>query len=114
MRTIIAGGRDYKFTEADVRFLISIANTITEVVEGGAFGVDRCANYWATQMGIPVKTFLADWKYHGRAAGPIRNEQMAMYAAEEKGQCILFPGGTGTQSMYNMALKYKLTIIDKR
>lgn len=29
---------------------------------------------------IPVKRFPADWDRHGRAAGPIRNCQMAQYA----------------------------------
>lgn len=114
MRTIIAGGRDYRFTVEDKQFLDSIASSITEVVNGGAPGADLCARIWARKNNIPVKLFPAQWKQHGRAAGPIRNEQMAVYAAEENGQCILFPGGTGTQSMYNMALKYKLTIIDRR
>lgn len=112
MKTIIAGGRDYKATLEDFKFLDSIRDTITEVVEGGATGADRAGRLWAQKRNIPVKTFEADWFTHGRAAGPIRNEQMAKYA--EKGQCILFPGGTGTQSMYNMASKYKLKIIDRR
>lgn len=112
MRTIIAGGRDYQFTEADRKFLDSIKNTITEVVNGKASGADSCAVVWAHENRIPVTFFPAVWRKYGKAAGPIRNEQMAIYASE--GQCILFPGGTGTQSMYNMALKYNLKIIDRR
>ena len=56
--------------------------TITEVVEGGAAGVDYCGYLWAKFNGIPVKEFEAEWKKHGKAAGPIRNRAMAEYADE--------------------------------
>lgn len=53
---------------------------ITEVVSGGAPGVDSLAETWAAQNGIPVKQFPADWNRYGRKAGPIRNTEMAGYA----------------------------------
>lgn len=34
----------------------------------------------ANEQGIPVVEFPADCKLHRKAAGPIRNEQMAQYA----------------------------------
>jgi len=46
------------------------------IIEGGATGADRCANEWATANNIAINTFNADWKTHGKAAGPIRNRQM--------------------------------------
>lgn len=52
---------------------------ITEVVSGRATGVDRLGEYWAAIAGKPVKHFPADWSL-GRAAGHIRNGQMASYA----------------------------------
>lgn len=112
MRTIIAGGRDYNFNSKDEEFLDSIADSITEVVEGGATGADTCARYWATKRGIPTKTFHADWWRNGMAAGPIRNREMAEYA--KNGQCILFPGGKGTDSMCSIATSAGLKVIDKR
>jgi hypothetical protein len=54
--------------------------TITEVVSGGAAGVDRLGEEWARKHKISVKRFPADWKKHGKAAGPIRNKAMAEYA----------------------------------
>lgn len=53
---------------------------ITEVVCGMARGIDTCGMKWAEARNIPVKRFPADWKRHGKASGPIRNEEMARYA----------------------------------
>lgn len=52
----------------------------TEIVSGGARGVDAIGEAWGRQRGLKVKRFPADWKTHGRRAGPIRNRQMAEYA----------------------------------
>lgn len=53
---------------------------VKEVVSGGAQGVDASGEAIAELHGIPVKVFRADWKKHGKAAGPIRNAEMASYA----------------------------------
>ena len=61
--------------------LVSKTIKITEVVSGKCpTGVDKFGEEWAASKGIPVKPFPADWKKNGRAAGPIRNRQMAEYA----------------------------------
>lgn len=112
MRTIIAGGRDYLFTRENIQFLDSIRDDVTEVVSGNATGADACGEAWANARGIQVKTFPADWKQHGPAAGPIRNKQMAEYAAG--GQCILFPGGRGTANMKKNALLFGLKVIEAK
>lgn len=39
-------------------------------------GADRFADDWATDCGIPVEKFDADWRHYGIAAGHIRNDQM--------------------------------------
>ena len=51
-----------------------------EIVSGGAPGADTLAVTLATAHKWPFKIFPADWEKHGRAAGPIRNKQMAKYA----------------------------------
>jgi hypothetical protein len=53
---------------------------ITEVVHGGARGIDEAAGRWAAYMGLPVRVFPADWTSFGRSAGPRRNREMAQYA----------------------------------
>lgn len=53
---------------------------ISEVVSGGATGVDFCGEVFAEMLGIPVKRFRPDWDKRGRAAGMLRNAEMAAYA----------------------------------
>ncbi len=115
MKLIIAGGRDYSFTDADYAFLDELRLSrfvapIEEVVTGGATGADECGESWARLHGISIQCFPADWKKHGKAAGPIRNRQMAEYADA----VALFPGNKGTQDMYNAAEKAGIKIYDFR
>jgi predicted Rossmann fold nucleotide-binding protein DprA/Smf involved in DNA uptake len=79
MKTVIAGSRT--ITDKP-RFLKAIAGfpEITSVVCGMAPGVDALGLAWALDRGLPVERYPADWKAHGRAAGPIRNRQMALVA----------------------------------
>lgn len=50
-----------------------------EIVSGGADGVDTLGEQWAEDNDCPVTTFEPDWEDHGKAAGPIRNAEMAEY-----------------------------------
>jgi hypothetical protein len=114
MKTIIAGGRDYKFSLLDEAYLdaLNAMGEITEVISGCANGADKCGETWAEKNKIPIKRFPANWKDYSFAAGPIRNKQMAEYA--KGGQCILFKGGKGTDNMYRTAKELNLKIIDFR
>lgn len=80
MKTIIAGGRDvvdyFHLEEA----LEGYRCDISEVVSGGAQGADALGERYAKGAGLPLKVFKADWQANGKAAGPIRNRQMAEYA----------------------------------
>ena len=46
---------------------------VETVIHGSAQGADTLGGYAAERLGIPVLSFPADWRRHGRAAGPIRN-----------------------------------------
>jgi hypothetical protein len=52
----------------------------SEIVEGGAKGIDACGKAFANKYEFTHKLFPADWDKHGKAAGHIRNKQMAEYA----------------------------------
>lgn len=55
-------------------------NDITEVVSGGAKGVDQLGEFYAKEFDTPVKRFLPDWETHGKKAGILRNKEMGDYA----------------------------------
>ena len=51
-----------------------------EIVSGGATGVDTLARKFAENNKLNFTEFPADWTKYGKAAGPIRNQQIAEYA----------------------------------
>lgn len=101
---IITGGRNFYLQVVHREYLDALHAklTITEVVSGGASGVDFDGERWGHLNKIPVKVFAADWKNQGRAAGPKRNVLMGRYA-DPGGIAIVFPGGRGTASMCGIA-----------
>lgn len=53
---------------------------ITEIVSGGAKGVDELAERYAKEKGIPVKVFEPDYETHGKSAPHVRNSQIIDYS----------------------------------
>ena len=112
MKLIIAGGRNYFLSLADIDRLYAVVDldSVTEIVSGCATGADACGEHLAKMRGIPVKRFPANWKEYGKSAGPMRNKEMAEYSDA----VALFPGGRGTDNMYKQAKQFGLTIYDFR
>ena len=82
LRCIIAGSRtidDARQVDAAFRSAPFFAQ-VTEVVSGGAAGVDTLARSAAEAFDLPFTEMLADWDRHGRRAGYLRNVAMAEYA----------------------------------
>jgi len=118
-RIIIAGSRKFNDYEKMLKTLdelgINLINTIDpiEIVSGHASGADSLGERFAKAYNYPLKIFQADWDKYGRAAGPVRNEQMAKYAAEaDRGILIAFPIGIskGTRNMIKLAKQYGLEV----
>ena len=111
MKVIIAGGRDFSAPRfGDEWNLVCDLHQkycFIEIISGGANGADRFGEFYAGDSGVPLKVFPAEWDKYGKAAGPIRNAQMAQYADA----VILFPGGRGTDSMRKLAKEYGLKIL---
>lgn len=84
MKLIIAGTRDLDIHHTEViHVLIKQFGIVpTEIVSGHSGDVDLMGELYASNKGIPLKKFPADWNKHGKAAGPIRNREMAVYADE--------------------------------
>lgn len=52
----------------------------TEIVSGGARGIDACAEQYARENGIPIKVFLPEYNKYGKGAPLKRNIQIIDYA----------------------------------
>lgn len=57
-----------------------IPSGVSEIVSGGASGVDSCAADYARRNGIKLTEFLPEYKKYGRGAPLKRNELIAEYA----------------------------------
>lgn len=80
MKTIIAGSRGIEDIEEVRQAIRDSGIQITKVVSGRARGVDTLGEQWAQENGVPIRKFPADWNRYGKAAGGIRNSEMAQYA----------------------------------
>lgn len=81
MKVVIAGSRDIRDAKLVHDFIDRSPFKITEVVSGGAAGVDRLGEVWAKDHNVPVKQFTP--KYHALnplVAPLLRNIDMAEYA----------------------------------
>lgn len=84
MKCIIAGSRsinDYVTLETAIAESgFDTDANITQVVSGGARGVDALGEEWAYRNHRQLIIFPADWDTYGKTAGIRRNEQMAIWA----------------------------------
>lgn len=116
VRVIIAGGRNFSnvmlFRNTIRKYLLDIKDEI-EIISGGCSGADTMGEWFAEDNDLKLTVFEADWDKYGKAAGPIRNEQMAKYAAEsDRGILIAFPIGKspGTRNMIKLAKQFDLEV----
>ncbi len=122
MKVVISGSR----TINDIKLIeMSVAESgfdVSEVISGGAKGIDTLAVEWAVENDIPINVFEAAWnnldhpdaliktsrwgqKYDARA-GLRRNELMAVYA---DALIAIWDGKSkGTKHMLKMARKREL------
>ncbi len=54
-----------------------LPDDVTEIISGGAKGVDSCAKEYALAHEIPLTEFLPDYRRFGRSAPLKRNQQIA-------------------------------------
>ena len=112
MRVLVCGGRDFSDYAMMGRILARYQDRIGVIIHGAARGADQLAWRWAVATGIPHEPFPADWNEHGKAAGPIRNQQMLDEGKPDL--VIAFPGGKGTNDMVRRAIDSGVTVVDLR
>lgn len=119
MSVIIAGCRDMddyptlekvcnEILKGDMRKFEVVTGKQCTLKDGRKYGADRLGEIYARVNSRPIIEFPADWDEHGKAAGPIRNKQMADYATH----LIAFPskGSKGTRNMIKLAKEAGLVV----
>ena len=111
IRVLVCGGRDYADRDTLFRTLHEIAqrHNGVRVIQGGAPGADMLAREWCRLHGYSYEHFPADWKKHGKAAGPIRNAQML--AEGRPDVVVAFKGGRGTRDCVRQARAGGLPVV---
>lgn len=79
MKVAVVGSRDTGGLTVEA-VLAQIPPETTELVSGGASGVDTLAEEAARRLGLPIRVFRPDYKYGGRLAPLARNRQIVEYA----------------------------------
>lgn len=111
MTILVCGGRtydDYARVEEVLEEVAGWATSEVTIIHGGARGADTLAARWGREYDAKVVAVPADWKTHGRDAGPIRNQQMLDEHTPD--QVVAFPGGRGTEDMVLRAMRARLNI----
>ncbi len=83
MKVAVIGSRDADQSAARL-ILKHLPADVTEIVSGGARGIDALAEEVAKSLSLPVKIFLPDYETYGRQAPLFRNRQIIDYA-----DCVL-------------------------
>lgn len=114
MKLLIAGSRKIgsgvlcqKMFDAIWPLTILVRKEVVDmVVSGGCKGSpDVFGEEWAAQHKIPCQVFPADWDKHGKAAGLIRNRQMAEFCGSDGMLIAIWDGEShGTANMVKEAL----------
>lgn len=110
MRILICGGRDYTNRAVVFTTLNKIGIEPVEICHGGASGADSLAGEWAKKNNIQCTVFYPDWGLHGKAAGPIRNQEMLNKFKPD--MTIAFPGGKGTADMIRRSKNHKVPVLE--
>lgn len=103
-RVLVCGGRHY----VNHKYLFHILDGIDpELVITGTYqdpstqlmdikGADNLAHTWCRMKGVQSVICEANFVYHGKPGGPIRNGRMLLLYPT---LVLAFPGGTGTANM---------------
>jgi len=115
MRVLVCGGRDFTDSVFVVNTLFRLEEEygdFTTVIHGGATGADSEAGVFARMRHAKEIVFRANWKRHGKAAGPIRNQRMLDEGKPDL--VVAFPGGRGTANMVQLAKLAGVKVEDYR
>ena len=98
MKTIIAGSRSITDYNIVLKYIKLSGFDISAVISGTATGVDKLGERYAEDHDLCLIRIPANWKKYGKAAGPLRNIDMAKICDSA---IIIWDGHSkGTYHMY--------------
>lgn len=100
MKVAVIGSRELEIEDIEKY----IPQNVTEIISGGARGIDRCAEKYAKENEIKYSVFLPDYKKYKRGAPLIRNREI-IEAADE---VIAIWDGRSKGTKYGIELCRKL------
>ena len=84
MRVAIIGSRSIEYEKQQKKAYALLCSHIpanaTEIVSGGAVGIDSLAEIYARHNGLPMKIFKPDYARYGKRAPLVRNDEIIHYA----------------------------------
>ena len=108
-RVIVCGSRGFNDREKCFKYLDKLLSDVEsfEIVSGHAAGADLLGEEYANAKGAKLTVFKPDWNKYGRAAGPVRNQQMLDYALLGRAIVIVFwdDKSRGSKDMFDRARK---------
>jgi cysteine synthase len=121
MRILVCGGRTWGYTQLScytekdkgvfnwgIDYLKNLNPSC--MIHGKAKGADELGELTAKVMGIEELSLPANWKKHGKSAGPIRNQQMLDEGKPDL--VVAFHGGVGTADMVRRAKAAGVKVIE--
>lgn len=122
MRVIITGSRNWEGQWAEQRIcaVLRALEILSETVDnrpitwvhgGCPIGADAIADRWCRRRMYEPVVYEADWAKLGKAAGPIRNTNMALAGGDV---CVGFNRGNsnGTVDMMEKARRHNIWVIE--
>jgi len=108
---VCTGGRDHNNPELIGRIL-SAVDPKGIIVGDCPTGVDLYVRAWCERNRINFTVFEADWCEYGKAAGPLRNEDMIDFALKMNAILLSFKGGKGTKNCTDYARSKNMIVME--
>lgn len=105
MKVLIAGSRTITSAALLERVLSATRIPISEVVSGGAPGVDTLAYHYAMQRELPCHVYPAKWRTGSKKAGPLRNALMLAEQMPERGVILRLADAARSPGSLDMQAK---------
>lgn len=116
-KVIIAGSRNFNdyeklkfYCDFYLKDLVNGSNIELVIVSGHARGADSLGEKYALENNYKCEVPPADWNLHDKAAGYIRNEEMAKVSNALIAFLDHNSENKGTFHMINLAMKYNLIV----